>query len=585
MFRTFKWRLTASFMTLVLAFVLLGGLLGISRFDRFYEDSLHQNLISEGKMAEQLLGDYEFAAPGAEINTTVKQLAQDSQSRITLVALDGNILADSHEDIATMANHSTYPEIKAALKGEIHYIRRVDPVTEKDTMYVAVPVVREGTIQGVLRMAVSPGSMKSLIFQMWWVILLVIIPAGILAMMVSLRFVNRLTTPLSDMTQIARSMAEGNLKRRVLYNREDEIGILAKTMNTMATSLDEKMTEISEVKGRLETVLENTVNGIILISSDDQILFINTTGRKLLGVEDKEVVGKRQIEVTRSFALAQCIDQVIQDRKTIRQELVLHSFGDRMVQTTVVPIEDGSQLQGILIVLNDITELKKLETIRKDFVANVSHELKTPIAAISGFAETLMAENAENQTCHEFSRIIYDEATRLTRLVESLLELSRIESENPNLKLEQFDIKNCITKSIERFDLQLSDKHLTINTQFPGTPVLIRADWDRITQVMINLIDNAINYSEEGNSIDVVVEDRTHDVMVQVTDHGAGIPMQETKRIFERFYRVDKARSRKVGGSGLGLSIVKHIIEVHGGYVDVRSQVGRGSTFIFTLPR
>ncbi|NLV17601.1 MAG: cell wall metabolism sensor histidine kinase WalK [Syntrophomonadaceae bacterium] len=585
MINTFKWKLTLSYMTLILLFILLGGLLGIRYFDELYAQNLNRSMLAEVKLAGEILKDYDFAHPQTEIDALTEQIAGDIGGRVTLVASDGAVMADSQENIGQMANHKSFPEIREALRGETNTVRRVDPVSEADTMYVAAPVMSDDQVQGVIRLAVPPTGVKNLVNQLWWVILFTVIPAGVLALMVSLKFINRMTGPLSDMTQVARSMAEGDLKRRVLYNRDDEIGILASAMNTMASRLDEKITEISEVKGRLETVLENTVNGIILVGPNEQILFINPTARILLGVGEKDVIGKRQIEVTRSYALTQCVDQVMRDRKPIRQEFVLHNFGEKVVQTTIVPIEDELGLQGILVVVNDITELKRLETIRKDFVANVSHELKTPITAISGFAETLMEETTENQTCQEFSRIIFDEALRLARLVESLLELSRIESIDPNLELEEFDMKDCIAKALERFDLQLAEKKLIVESKFPDESVPVTADWDRITQVMINLIDNAINYSEEGDLIEITVENRDEDVLVEVTDHGIGIPQQETTRIFERFYRVDKARCRKGGGSGLGLSIVKHIIEVHGGHVDLRSQIGEGSTFFFTLPK
>lgn len=585
MVNTFKWRLVFSYVALILVFVLMGGLLGMRYFGNFHMESLRRSMISQAELVGEMVKGYDLADPSTGVADLAKRASQDTDARITVISSQGTILADSQEDGTFTDSLRRLPEVREALKGNPSFRTRFNPDLGVDVLYAAAPVIEGGQIKGAVRMAAPLTGMKSFFHQYWWIIFLLLGLAGIFGLLVSLRFVTRIATPLSDMTEVARSMAEGDLTRRVHYNREDEIGILAGAMNTMAGSLDEKLNEISEFKNRLETVLENTVNGIILIGTSDQIHFINPAARKLLGVEEADVHGKRQIEVTRSFALTQCVDRVIRDRKPIQKEFVLHSIGEKTVQTNIVPIEDASTLQGILVVLNDITELKKLETIRKDFVANVSHELKTPIAAISGFAETLMDENPDNPTAQEFSRIIYDEALRLARLVENLLELSRIESVDPHLKLEEFDIRDCVAGSLERFDLQLSEKGLKVKTSFPDDPVMVKADWDRITQVMINLLDNAINYSREGGTIELGIEDRAHDMLVQVADHGSGIPRHETSRIFERFYRVDKARSRKGGGSGLGLSIVKHIIEVHGGYIDVRSQVGHGSTFYFTLPK
>ena len=585
MVNTFKWRLVLSYVALILVFVLVGGLLGMRYFENYHMQSLRQSMISQARLTAELLRDRDLTSPSPEIADLARRASQDTGARITVAAADGAILADSQDDGTTIYNLSQLPEVKQALRGSPSFMTRFNPDLEANMLYAAVPVIRDSQVQGVVRMTMPLIGIRIMFHQYWWVIFMLIGLAGILSLLVSLRFVHRMTTPLSDMTEVARSMAAGDLTRRVHYNREDEIGILAKAMNTMAANLDEKISEISEVKNRLETVLENTVNGIMLIGTNDQILFINPAARKLLGVEDMDIQGKRPIEVTRSYALTQCVDQVIKDRQPIQKEFILHSIGEKTVQTNIVPIEDAANLQGILVVVNDITELKKLETIRKDFVANVSHELKTPISAISGFAETLMDETADNPTAQEFSRIIYDEALRLARMVDSLLELSRIESVDPHLKLEEFDIRDCVAQSLERLDPQLNDKGLNVRTSFPEDPVMVKADWDRITQVMINLLDNAINYSREGGTIEIEIENRPRDILVQVADHGPGIPRHETSRIFERFYRVDKARTRKDGGSGLGLSIVKHIIEVHGGYVDVHSRVGQGSTFFFTLPK
>ncbi|MGI6550738.1 MAG: two-component system histidine kinase PnpS [Syntrophomonadales bacterium] len=585
MINTFKWRLTLSYVALILIFVLIGGLLGMRYFEKFHIESLRRSVVSQANLVGEMLGESDLRSPSPELADLARRASEDTDARITVVALDGSLLADSQEDGTTIGNLSRLPEIRKALQGDPYFLTRHNPELGADVLYAAVPVIRDGSVQGAVRMAMPLTGIKSMLDQYWWLVFVLIGLAGILGLLVSLRFVNRMTTPLSDMTEVACSMAEGNLTRRVHYNRDDEIGILANAMNTMAASLDEKISEISEVKTRLETVLENTVNGIILIGTSDQVLFINSAARKLLGVEEADVIGKRPIEVTHSFALTQCVDQVIKDRKPTQREFVLHTIGERTVQTNIVPIEDRSTLQGILVVVNDITELKKLETIRKDFVANVSHELKTPISAISGFAETLMDETSDNPTALEFSRIIYEETLRLARMVESLLELSRIESIDPNLNLEEFDIRDCVVQSLERLDPQFNDKGLSAETDFPEEPVMVKADWDRITQVIINLLDNAITYSREGGTIEIGIENRPHDILVSVTDHGPGIPRHETSRIFERFYRVDKARTRKDGGSGLGLSIVKHIVEVHGGYVDVRSRLGQGSTFFFTLPK
>jgi two-component system phosphate regulon sensor histidine kinase PhoR len=264
----------------------------------------------------------------------------------------------------------------------------------------------------------------------------------------------------------------------------------------------------------------------------------------------------------------------------------MHSLGGKTVDVNVVPILNNSEdFQGVLVVLNDITSIKKLEQIRKDFVANVSHELKTPVAAISGFAETLVEEEGENpETVKEFSQIIFDESQRLSRLVNRLLELSRLESDSRELHIEQVNINQLIQDTISMMQKRNDCQDKIIDFKKADSPVMINGDADVIAQVLINLLDNAIKYGPDGDHIVVSVAEQDNEVKISVEDHGVGIPENETERVFERFYRVDKARSRKTGGTGLGLAIAKHLVENHGGQIGVETITGKGTIFSFTVP-
>jgi two-component system phosphate regulon sensor histidine kinase PhoR len=584
MARTFKWRLTISYLILILFFLCVVGITVTRSVDKFYMENLRHHLMYESRLVAELVQDYDFVQPSSEMAGAAVRASHDTEARITIIAADGTVLADSQEDISTMANHRNRPEVAAALRGDNYSVIRYSSTLRTNMMYVAVPVVQEGQIPGAVRISLPLMAIKSLIHRLWWGILAVMILAGLLATALSLKFVSTLTRPISDMTEVARSLAAGNLKSRVLYNREDEIGVLARTMNTMAHNLNEKLSEISKIKSRLETVLKNTVNGIILVNPENQITFINPAACKLLGVSEKGAMGKQYIEIIRSYSLAECIDTVFREREAVRKELVLHSIGDKTVETSIAPVTDIEGFRGVLVVLNDITELKRLEMVRKDFVANVSHELKTPLTSISGFAETLLVENPENQTVQEFSRIIYDEAQRLARLVNSLLQLSRLESAEANLKMERLDLVECVKYALEGVEPSLTAKQIMVHLDFPPGEVVAAADRDLLTQVLVNLLDNAIKHSPEGAAIRIGLEEQEDEVLVTVTDKGPGIAQEERNRIFERFYRVDKARTRRDGGAGLGLSIVKHIVEIHGGRVGVESRPGQGSNFYFTLP-
>lgn len=583
--RSFKWRLALNYIVLILVLMLLVGYMVVQFVDRFYMDNLRHQLHYEASLISELIQNQDFSKHTPAMDRIAERAGKDTSARITIIAANGTVLADSQEDAGVMENHANRPEVRTALTGEGTSVIRYSSTLKTKMIYLALPVVQNGHVKGVVRVSLPLIGIQSLLNRLWLIIFAIMGIAGIIGALLSFNFANRLSAPLLEMTEVAGEMAGGNLKRRVYYEKDDEIGILAEAMNTMAQTLDDKISELSEIKSRLETVLTNTVNGIVLIGREKDILFINPAARRLLGEEAAGAIGKYHVEATRSYAMSESIDEVFKARKPIKKEYVLHNIGEKTIQTNIVPIFDDREFEGILVVLNDISEIKRLERIRKDFVANVSHELKTPIAAISGFAETLMVENPENETVMDFSRIIYDEANRLARLVNSLLDLSRIESDDADLNLKNIDIRECIYYVAAKIDKRLKEKRLKLITEFPDSKVIVKADMDRLTQVIINLLDNAINYSPDGTDIIVRIEALSQDIKIEVSDQGPGLPPDETARVFERFYRVDKSRNRKEGGTGLGLSIVKHIVEAHGGTVFVSSTPGIGSTFGFTLPK
>lgn len=582
--RAFKLRLAFSFMLLLFVTLALVGLAVTQLVNTLLTDSVSGRLYSEAELIGGMIKGHPITSDSAELKrVTSIRMTRLANPRVTIIQPDGTVVADSMQNPALMDNHANRQEVAKALLGISNSSVRDSATLKQKMMYVAVPVIRNGRVEAVVRLSVQFDHMKSFLHRVWLVIFTVILLAMLLAALVSWSFVNRLTRPLFEVADVARAIAGGDFERRVYCGDNDEFGLLAEAVNTMAEGLGDQIRQISEMKSRLETVLGNTVNGVVLLDVEGRILFINQAAGRLYGIDPDESGGKRLLEAIHSYELYEATERAKQEQTTIRDVMIVRSGWDRTVEMNVVPIVNGDDLYGVLLVMNDITELKRLETIRRDFVANVSHELKTPVAAISGFAETLL-EESDNDTVREFSGIIYDEAQRMARLIGSLLELSQIESSDGVLKKSEFDLKTCAASVMERFEQAAGQKMIQIELRGPET-LMITADEDRIIQVLVNLIDNAVYYSPAESKVSIELTGRSKDVLIEVRDQGIGISPDDQQRIFERFYRADKARTRKEGRTGLGLSIVKHIVEAHGGYIAVSSTPGSGSVFHVVLPK
>lgn len=353
-------------------------------------------------------------------------------------------------------------------------------------------------------------------------------------------------------------------------------------------ALDSASKEINELEVKynsIRIVLESMVEGVIAVDKDTRIISINSSVEKIFGIMKKEAEGRFFLEVIRNNDISEIISKVLNSEKFISQELNLVWPIQGTFQVNVSPILDNNAISGCLIVVHDITEIRKLEKIRSDFVANVSHELKTPLTSIKGFVETLLEGALEDkQDCRHFLQIIQDNANRLDSLINDLLDLSYLESKAVSLEKNEVKIKDLVEDILAGFNSQLKKKNITAKSDLPRD-LVIKADKDKIGQVLVNLIDNAIKFNRENGTIRIYSEELGDKIKFFVEDSGIGIPPKDIPRIFERFYRVDKARSRELGGTGLGLSIVKHIIELHAGLVDVESTEGLASKFWFTLPK
>ncbi len=386
------------------------------------------------------------------------------------------------------------------------------------------------------------------------------------------------------MIDVSRRFAEGDFSRRIVCTSQDEIGQLASTLNKMAQDIETKIGEVGEHNQQLGAIFSSMIEGIIVVDKSGRIASINPTIEKIFDIKRKDVEGKHFLEAVRNHEISGIIEEVLHAGSGVSSEISLVLPVQKIFQVNAVPIFDNKNISGCLVVIHDITEIRRLETVRSDFIANVSHELKTPLTSIKGFVETLLdGALDEKENSHEFLKIVYDHAERLNNLVNDLLSLSYLESKDIILKKSVFNLRQQVEEVILGFGSQLKKKNIKISDEIPHN-ISISADKNRIVQVLTNFIDNAIKFNREKGTIRILNEDAGAKMKILIEDSGVGIPEKDIPRIFERFYRVDKARSRELGGTGLGLSIVKHIVELHGGEVGVQSSEGLGSKFWFTLP-
>ncbi|HWQ75367.1 MAG TPA: ATP-binding protein [Syntrophomonas sp.] len=584
MFKSFRSKLTGSYLLVIFSLLLIAGVIIYPVFKNYYLERLEQRLTREAYLVADTI-KYSQPQTEAEYNRLCAAAARDSEMRVSIIDQSGKVLGESDYDSSLMESHKSRPEVYQALHGNVGVSLRYSQTLQVNMLYVAAPYTYQGQ-SGAVRLAMPLSELSAINRTILMIMLLALLISATLSVLLSLFMARKISGPLDEITAAARDISGGNLKRRINNRSDDEIGYLAQAFNDMSENIERGIVELNEIKNRFQVLLENTVNGIIMVDPRGIISYANPAALKLLHFQG-DMTGRKKIEAMDNYELLDAISRVQAELKPVAREIMLHhQAGDKTIEANVVPITDNDGAnQGILLVLNDITELKKLDQIRKDFVANVSHELKTPLASISGFAETLMDENGANPaTANEFSRIIYNEAQRMTTMINSLLELSRLEADKNEVELQPTDI-DAVLRSALNLMRQQWPPTLKLEYVPAAADQIIESNDDLIVQVVCNLLDNAAKYSPEGGTVVLQWGDANGMIKIDVTDQGIGITEPEQQRIFERFYRVDKTRSRKTGGSGLGLAISKHLLEKLGGRISVASKPGEGSTFSVWLPK
>ena len=516
-----------------------------------------------------------------------ESLAEAAETRFTLIRADGLVLADSWQQPAKMDNHKDRPEVAEAHRTRAPaYSTRYSKTTKRDMMYVAVPVLADGRIEGIVRAAVPLSLVENRLRMVRENIAIAAGTAALVALCLGLLLTRYLLRPLKDISEVAEAIAGGDLERRPRCTSHDEIGQVADAVRKMASQLTERLDSLIHERNQLRAILGSMLEGVVALDRDEHIVHINETAAAILRTPVSGCVGKRIWEVARIEELSETIADVLRDDAEQTREVRLSkALRERIIELHAAPLR-GSRgaVAGVVLVLHDVTELRRLELVRREFVANISHELKTPLTAVRGFAETLLDRaDVDDETRLRFVTRIRDQAVRLSVLVNDLLVLSRVESEKGALEMRPLDLRQPIAEASRRLDPEVVGRRIRFRTEVPDRPVVVLGDEEGLRQVVDNLLDNAFKYtSDEGEvSLRLLVEGT--DAVIEIRDTGIGIEPDHIDRIFERFYRVDKARSRELGGTGLGLSIVKHIVEAHEGAVSVESKPGVGSAFFVRL--
>jgi len=516
-----------------------------------------------------------------------KKWSEEIDARITIINKNGVVIADSTYNSDEMDNHLNRPEIQKVIKGNKtgSAIRRSDTL-KIDMLYMALPVIKDGEIAAFMRLAKSLEEINTVIKQNlknYFIFFLVIL---FLSLILLGRFTSNLIKPIQKMSKIAAKIADGNYGDSInLESHSKEIDKMIQQFNLMSKKLEKKINEISEEKNKAEAILSSMVDGVIATDKNGEIMLINPAAREMLFIDEKDVKNKDFIQVVRNYKINELLEKVLKENTIISKEIVLQREEEKILRCHFASItNENNDIKGGVIVFTDITELRRLEQVRKDFVANVSHELKTPLTSIIGYVDTLLEnKNIEEKTSNKFLEIIKDEADRLGILIQDLLNLSKFEDGNPDL--QPGDINKLIVKTVSILKEKANKKNIIIETELEKDINQVYLIKEQIEQVMINLIDNAIKYTPENGEIKVKTLNRSDKILVEVEDNGIGIPEKDKQRIFERFYRVDKARSRSMGGTGIGLSIVKHIIKSHDSEINLESESGKGSKFWFYLKK
>jgi two-component system phosphate regulon sensor histidine kinase PhoR len=582
------WKFAFAFLALLVSVLLAVDFFAERSFRTDYERIGFEQLTAIARIAQARPPHWTPASPGqpedlAPLRDWVSQMAS-SGARVTVIASDGRVLADSQSDPQTMENHATRPEIQEAMaRGDGRSIRHSVTIN-RDLLYYAVRQDSFGGPSAVLRFALPLETVDEVLSsfrqRLWLASFFILLIAGAISMLFSRSFTGR----VERLEEFSRRVAEGDFRPQPRDGSGDALEALGISLNRTAARLDRTIQTLTEERNLSSAILGSMVEGVAVVNGSERLVFANPGFAEILGLDVPPTSGSALVEVVRQTELVEAVRQVLGGESRVQSEIVTGTLRQHFFAITVASVRAGDTI-GAVVVLHDITELRKLERVRRDFVANVSHEFRTPLTAIQGFSETLLAgaiDDPQNRT--RFLEIILEHSRRLARLTEDLLMLSKMDAERLELEIRRLSVSQLIESCLETAQRRAAEKDLRISVNAPERLPDIAGDRRRLAEVLQNLLDNAIQYTLPGGQIVLSAATVGEEVVLTVSDTGIGIPQADQPRIFERFYRVDVARSREAGGTGLGLAIAKHLVEIHGGRLWVESEIGQGSRFHFSVP-
>ena len=551
----------------------------------FIKDEIRE--VMTVKIEAEMLADAELIdlSSARAMSDQLRQISKISGARVTLVDAQGRVFADSEKDIAQLENHFNRPEIQEArLKGKGQSIRFSQSLGV-EMLYVAVPIKARGQVTGYVRLARPLHDVQAMIDKVYQSIFLTMIIVSVVSLIIALIISYKLAQPIRVMEQFTERLRQGEPQGSILLTTSDETKMLADNINYLVEELQSKIRLANEEKSKLMTALTSINEGVLILNTDGKIEFVSPSLANIVAEQYGDVGGMTLMEAFRNVDLQRIYQRFKQFPDTVIGEITLGSLDPVIMSVSISGVHGYPGEEKDMIVFHDVTRLKKLERIRTDFVANVTHEIRTPLTAVIGYLETLQTGAMENtEDARRFIDIILKQAQRLNRLVEDLMTISKIELGEIHFRFEDVLLSDVIGSVLPLVEAKAQVKKIRIENLLPEKTPPVSADRDRLSQVFVNVLDNAIKFTPEGGKVAVGAEEKDGYVVVKIEDTGTGIPREEIQRLGERFYRVDKTRSRELGGTGLGLSIVKHLMLAHGGKMEIESQLGRGTKVSLFFP-
>jgi two-component system phosphate regulon sensor histidine kinase PhoR len=518
-----------------------------------------------------------FGDDHSEADWMAKELGRQTSARVTLIALDGTVLGDSEKDPAQMVNHYDRPEIQEAYAGRIGESTRYSTTLEERMTYVAVPVLEDGEVKGVVRISLKTQAVKLLVTMITRRIILFSIVFWLVALIVTLLFSKIFSSSVRQLVDLTKRLAKGDFTKRATIRSQDELGELGSGLNDMSRRLQSLFSQLQTQHDELNAIIGSMNEGVLVLDSQLRVILANNSLRQMFGIKG-DVEKRSYIEVIRSVDIEKMLRELPVSGRVEHRRIELD---DRIIMGNGVALDGAEEEAGsYVLVFHDITADAQLENIKAEFAANASHELRTPLTAIKGYLETFEEEDSETQK--SFIQIIRRNVDRISNLVSDLMLISRLEAPEPRFSIEKVDLPSIAEDVMKLVERLAQGKDMELKVDIPSG-IAINGDSFLLEQMLLNLLDNAVKYTESG-AVTLRIRQTGECVIVQVLDTGAGMSREHLPRIFERFYRIDKARSRQLGGTGLGLSIVKHIVQLHNGDIQVESHPGSGTVFTVHLP-